>query len=56
LSYVEALSTVFVTVAQMLDLQSGPKEFLIDGMKIDSAHAIENCDITVFCCHVSMNS
>jgi len=41
LSYADALGTVFVAVAQMLGLQSVPEELSIDGMKIESAHAIE---------------
>ncbi len=41
LSYVDALGTVFVAAAQMLGLQSVPAELLIDGVKIESAHAIE---------------
>src|SRR5260370_41632056 len=41
LSYADALGTVFVAAAQMLGLQSVPEELLIDGMKIESAHAIE---------------
>ena len=40
-SYVEALGTVFVAAAQMLGAQSVPEELLIDGMKIDLAHATE---------------
>jgi hypothetical protein len=39
--YVEALGTVFLAVTHMLGLRSAPGELLIDGMKIDSAHAIE---------------
>jgi hypothetical protein len=41
LSYADALGTVFVAAAQMLSLQSVPEELLIDGMRIESAHAIE---------------
>lgn len=40
-SYVEALGTVFVAAAQLLGLQSVPEELSIDGMKIESAHAME---------------
>jgi hypothetical protein len=40
-SYIEALGTVFVAAAQMLGVQSVPEELSIDGMKIDSTHAIE---------------
>jgi hypothetical protein len=41
LSYADALGTVFVAAAQMLGLQSVPEELLIDGMRIESAHAVE---------------
>jgi hypothetical protein len=40
-SYVEALGTVFMAATHILGLRSTPLELSIDGMRIDSAHAIE---------------
>jgi hypothetical protein len=40
-SYTEALGTVLIAAIHVLGLRSAPAELSIDGMKIDSAHAIE---------------
>jgi hypothetical protein len=40
-SYVEALGTVFVAATQMLGLGSIPAELSINGMKLDTTHAVE---------------
>jgi hypothetical protein len=40
-SYVEALGTTYLAAAQMLGLRSTPTELSIEGMKIDSMHAME---------------
>jgi hypothetical protein len=40
-SYVEALGTVFEAAARTLALRNIPAELLVDGMKIDSDHAVE---------------
>jgi hypothetical protein len=40
-SYVEALGTVFQAAARMLGLGNIPRQLSVDGMRIDSEHAIE---------------
>jgi hypothetical protein len=40
-NYVEALGTVFIAATHKLGLRNAPVNLLIDGIKIDPAHAIE---------------
>jgi len=40
-SYVEALGTVFLAASQKLGVQNVPAQIAINGMNVDSAHAIE---------------
>jgi hypothetical protein len=40
-SYLEALGTVFLAAGRTLGLGSIPRQLSVDGMRIDSDHAIE---------------